>query len=137
MSMRTACSHELCPAPPFNIHKARECTSFWRVLERKMAVRLKLVRDLALFLLLFCVWKAPLRVSKIQCTECIHSSNAGRETNMLFAGDVALNLHHGVNLLSFLAGIRILVCLLGCAEVEKVCRLDESNGKIILKITQR
>ena len=58
------------------------------------------------------------------------------KTNVLFAGNVALNLHYGVDLPSILAGISVLVCLLGLVEVERVCRLDESYDKIVLKIIE-
>ena len=101
-----------------------------------MAVRFKLVRNVALFLLLFCFWKAPLS-PKSDALSVYTPLMLADKTNVLFAGDVALNLHYGVDLPSLLAGISVLVCLLGLVEVERVCRLDESYDKIVLKIVQR
>ena len=103
-----------------------------------MAVRFKLVRNVALFLLLFCFWKAPSTVSpKSDALSVYTPLMLTDKTNVLFADDVALNLHYGVDLPSLLAGISVLVCLLGLVEVEGVCRLDESYDKIVLKIIQR
>ena len=98
-----------------------------------MAVRFKLVRNVALFLLLFCFWKAPLS-PKSDALSVYTPLMLADKTNVLFA---ALNLHYGVDLPSLLAGISVLVCLLGLVEVERVCRLDESYDKIVLKIIQR